>query len=287
MLLPLLDQFKDDTPIEHVFVVEDSYEELLATRRPGRVGGSRARRERGGRHVLHERHDGHAERRRLLAPLDDPPHARRRLGRAARSSAVRIRHVPAGRADVPRERVGVPVPRDDDGREPRLPGAAPRRREPARRVRAGGGDVDGGRADDLARHPRAARRESRQVGPLQAQGHALRRLGAAARDDRRVQDAPQPLGRPRLGHDGDVAGGVCLRPARATEGRGVAEAARLHRDAGDPAAVRRASRSRWRRQRDPWDDETMGELEIRGPWVASGYYDTPSRRSAGRTTAGS
>ena len=24
----------------------------------------------------------------------------------------------------------------------------------------------------------------------------------------------------------------------------------------------------------PWDDETMGELEIRGPWVASGYYDT-------------
>src|SRR2546427_7975839 len=30
-LLPLLDQFKDRTQIEHVFVVEDSYEELLAT----------------------------------------------------------------------------------------------------------------------------------------------------------------------------------------------------------------------------------------------------------------
>jgi len=29
-LLPLLDQFRDRTPIEHVFVVEDSYEELLA-----------------------------------------------------------------------------------------------------------------------------------------------------------------------------------------------------------------------------------------------------------------
>jgi fatty-acyl-CoA synthase len=27
----------------------------------------------------------------------------------------------------------------------------------------------------------------------------------------------------------------------------------------------------------PWDDETMGELEIRGPWVASGYYDTPEQ----------
>ena len=33
-LLPLLDQFKEDTPIEHVFVVEDSYEELLATADP-------------------------------------------------------------------------------------------------------------------------------------------------------------------------------------------------------------------------------------------------------------
>src|SRR5437868_11246210 len=33
-LLPILDQFKDRTKIEHVFVVEDSYEELLATVSP-------------------------------------------------------------------------------------------------------------------------------------------------------------------------------------------------------------------------------------------------------------
>src|SRR4051812_42227093 len=33
-LLPLLDQFKERTQIEHVFVVEDSYEELLATATP-------------------------------------------------------------------------------------------------------------------------------------------------------------------------------------------------------------------------------------------------------------
>jgi len=25
----------------------------------------------------------------------------------------------------------------------------------------------------------------------------------------------------------------------------------------------------------PWDGKTMGELEVRGPWVASAYYDTP------------
>jgi fatty-acyl-CoA synthase len=33
-LLPLLESFRADTPIEHVFVVEDSYEELLATADP-------------------------------------------------------------------------------------------------------------------------------------------------------------------------------------------------------------------------------------------------------------
>jgi fatty-acyl-CoA synthase len=27
----------------------------------------------------------------------------------------------------------------------------------------------------------------------------------------------------------------------------------------------------------PWDDETMGELEIRGPWVAASYYDAPEQ----------
>jgi fatty-acyl-CoA synthase len=27
----------------------------------------------------------------------------------------------------------------------------------------------------------------------------------------------------------------------------------------------------------PWDSETMGELEVRGPWVAAGYYDTPEQ----------
>jgi fatty-acyl-CoA synthase len=31
-----------------------------------------------------------------------------------------------------------------------------------------------------------------------------------------------------------------------------------------------------------WDGEAMGELEVRGPWVASGYFDTPEH--AGRWT---
>src|SRR3954453_23881443 len=32
----------------------------------------------------------------------------------------------------------------------------------------------------------------------------------------------------------------------------------------------------------PWDDEAMGELEVRGPWVAASYFDTPD--SADRWT---
>ena len=44
------------------------------------------------------------------------------------------------------------------------PGPAPRPREPARGLRAGEGDVVGGRADDLDGHPRDARRRSRARG---------------------------------------------------------------------------------------------------------------------------
>ena len=46
-----------------------------------------ARRERGGGDVLHERDDRPPEGRRLLAPLDDAAHARRRRGEPARASA--------------------------------------------------------------------------------------------------------------------------------------------------------------------------------------------------------
>ena len=61
-LLPLLEQFRERTQIEHVFVVEDSYEDLLAGRVRRRLGRARPRRERGRSDVLHERHDRPARR---------------------------------------------------------------------------------------------------------------------------------------------------------------------------------------------------------------------------------
>ena len=80
-------QFRAETDIEHVFVVEDSYEELLAGASPDDWARPRARRERGGGDVLHERDDRPPEGRRLLAPLDDAAHARRRRREPARASA--------------------------------------------------------------------------------------------------------------------------------------------------------------------------------------------------------
>ena len=129
-------------------------------RRSRRVGRPRARRERGGGDVLHERHDRAAEGRPLLAPLDDAAHARRRRRQPDGARHLGAGRDPAGRADVPRERVGLSVSRDDARREARLPGAVPRPREPARRLRVGGRHLDGGRPDDLARDPQHARRRT-------------------------------------------------------------------------------------------------------------------------------
>ena len=74
--------------------------------RPGRVAP--ARREPGRVDVLHERHHRQPQGRRLLAPLDLAAHRRRDDGRQPRR--LRARHDPAGRADVPRQRLG-PGPR--------------------------------------------------------------------------------------------------------------------------------------------------------------------------------
>ena len=101
----------------------------------GRVGRPRAGRERGRGHVLHERHDRPPEGRPLLAPLDRAALARRRRRQPDGARHLRAGRDPAGRADVPRERVGLPVPRRRARREPRLPRPAPRSAEPARGLR--------------------------------------------------------------------------------------------------------------------------------------------------------
>ena len=85
-----------------------------------RLARSRARRGHRRGDVLHERHDRDAEGRRLLAPLDRAAHARRRRRQSDVARHFRAGRDPARRADVPRERVGLPVPRRDARVEARV-----------------------------------------------------------------------------------------------------------------------------------------------------------------------
>ena len=257
-------------------------------RRSRRVGGPGARRERGGGDVLHERHDRPAARRRLLAPLVRPARARRRREQPARAGLRHRRRRDAGRADVPRERLGLPVPRHDAGREARLPRPASRPRQPAREHGARAGLVGRGRADHLDGDPRAARRRARPLGPLRDEGDARRRLRGAARDDRGLRGAARHPHLPGLGHDRDVAGRLHRRAARTTSPR------RTTRRAG---TSRRWSASRFRSSRSAsgaGDEERAvgrrGDGRARGARPVGRRVRTTTRPrapTAGRTTAGS
>ena len=81
------------------------FEELLATADAEAFVVPRHRRALGGGDVLHERHHGAAEGRRLLAPRDRDPLARLDAVELARHRRGGRRA--AGRADVPRQRVGL------------------------------------------------------------------------------------------------------------------------------------------------------------------------------------
>ena len=112
LLWPLIDELPS---VKHVVVMDDGdgdvpdddrirdYEELLAAADPVEFQRRRRGQRRG--HVLHERHHRQPEGRRLLAPLDGAALDELDVRRHARRQ--RARHDPAGRPDVPRQRVGA------------------------------------------------------------------------------------------------------------------------------------------------------------------------------------
>ena len=107
-LLPLLEQFKDETKIEHVIVIEDYYEDLLSIGLPtnGAIPSSTS---------APPRPCASRAGRPAAARASSTRTARRSCTRSAwrqhrRSAAARLaqRHAAPGRADVPRQRLGLP-----------------------------------------------------------------------------------------------------------------------------------------------------------------------------------
>ncbi len=153
------------------------------------------------------------------------------------------RHRAAGRADVPRQRLG-PAARRVHGRRVAadarpLPAARPARRDdrgrtPHHRRR---------RAHHLAG---PARRTGRQAARclLPAHGHH-RRLRLPARADARLRGAARHPRRARLGHDRDVPAGLRLPPAGRGERRGGVD---LPRHPGPLPRLRRGAADRPRRR---------------------------------------
>ena len=120
--------------------------------------------------------------------------------------------------------------------------------------------------------------ESFDLSSLRAR--AVRRIGRAREPAGTLRRAGHQ-GRAGLGHDRDVAAGhgVACRAARWPTGAPNACAAvrakqgmplpgveiRVVDDAGQPL---------------PWDGKSVGELEVRGPWIAASYYDDPRSADA-------
>ena len=193
-------------------------------------------------------------------------------------SASRARHAAAGRADVPRQRVGPAVHRGDGRHALVLPGPyldppsllelfAERARDRRRR-----------RADDLDRHPRRARREP---GKWKLVPGLRMIVGGSAAPEQLIRDFDRlGMRSPRVGDDRDLA-----------HRHGVAPAPREHRDAKTQKYACARSRAvppplvelRVRNERGdvPRDDATSGEVLVRGPWIA-GAYAAATCRSAGR-----
>ena len=258
-LLPLLEQFRERTQIEHVFVVEDSYEDLLASASADDWVEPDLDENEAAAMCYTSGTTGlpkgvvYSHRSSVLHALGVAANHPLGLGTCVHDTILPV--VPMFHANA----WGYPYVATMLGAKLVYPGPAPRRAEPARGLRPGEGHLVGRRADDLARDAAGARREPRRVGSLAHEGNVRRRLRGPALADRRVPAARHD-DRAGLGHDRDLAGrddgrpparprrarrGVAVRPAR--DGRPAARArrvARACRRGGDPVGRRGDGRAR-------------------------------------------
>ena len=258
------------------------YDELLAAEPPG-FDWPEVDERLGRGDVLHDRHDRQPEGRRLLAPLGVPALARRD---------------DAGRA---RRRRARPHPRRSCRCSTPTRGASRTRRSCAARRLRHAGPVPAGRAAHAHDQGGARRRSRARCPTIWAD---ILRYGEEHEIDlsslRMIICGGSAVPRSLM----ERVRGALRRAHRA--GWGMTETSPLAAVAHPPAAVElgtrrgdglaRAHRPGRRRASScassttpatplPWDDEAVGEIEVRGPWI-TGSTTTATRRPRSSTTAG-
>ena len=190
----------------------------------------------------------------------------------SRVRAGRVRPAAAGRPDVPRERVGAAVRLLPGRRVARHARTRPVTEGPARPARGERVTVTAGVPTiwmgmlPMLERPR----------PVRTARDHLRRLGRAEVVVRGVAQGDRPADHAGLGHDRDLAdrdrrrscapsSPTCPRTPRPTSAPQSASAR--------PGVEVRIVDSDTREEL-PWDDKASGEVEARGPWVATQYYRT-------------
>ena len=148
---------------------------------------------------------------------------------------------------------------------------APGRGQHRRALRIRARHAGGRRPHDLARRAQVPRRAPGSR-PVVDSLDDRRRRGDPRVDDSRLRRAARAAHRARLGHDRD-------QPGRDDQPRPVRARVAPHPTSSTPGGRCRAGPRRWWRFARapttglaPWDGVTMGELEVRGPWVASAYF---------------
>jgi fatty-acyl-CoA synthase len=276
VLLPLYERFKHAAPFEHVIVVPfsgaavpppfASYETLIADAPPAAwpqleedaaaamcyTSGTTGR----PKGVVY------SHRSLMLHSLGNRP--------SRRGGAATPRHALSGGADVPRQRLGAPLHGGDDRLAAGVPWPAPRRHQPARPLRIRTGDDCRRRPDDLGRHPPCARRRPRRL--VAADGHADAggRGGGSRVDDPRVRPVWATRD-PGVGDDRDLTGGHHQLPEARARASGGGRALRAAAKQGVPLPLVEV-RIMTPDGEAPWDGTTVGELEVRGAWIAGGYH---------------